>query len=93
MSDTKMKFHITITDNETGDVMQDTDACAIIGGFNNGVTTCTFAATNCGPFDIARTLASAEEAVDGIYELHPELKALATFLKISRAQEESKNEE
>lgn len=70
------KFHITITDNETGRVIQEADTCAIIGGYTNEDGACGMAVVSCGPVDLARAVNAAEAAVDAMYQKNPELKLL-----------------
>lgn len=60
------RFHITITDNETGETIYDTDTTAIIGGFENGDKTNTLVFTDCDFVDIACTLTAAKQAINAI---------------------------
>lgn len=76
MEDKKMKFHITITDNETGETLKDSDACCIIGAFNQGEYTAGMAITCCTAPDLAITINGAEDAINHIKSEHPELELL-----------------
>lgn len=85
----KKRFHITITDNATGETLLDTDSGAIIGGVSSekGCHLITF--TECGPGDMAETLALTEDAVHDQYVMHPELVTLVAGLKSSRAKQKT----
>ena len=60
------RFHVTITDNETGEVIHDKDTTAIIGGFENGDKTTMLVFTDCNFVDIACTLTAAKQAINAI---------------------------
>lgn len=96
MSDTKkMRFHISITDNETGEVLLDSDACAIIGGVNTGKSTIDISVVCCDTFDVVRALVTTEEVVKQNYIDHPEIGLMAMACRAGRINktEEPKNEE
>ena len=93
MSDTKkMKFRITITDNETGETLYDTDAKAIIAAVNEGPKTASLGMFDCDPFGVADTLNGAETALQTIYTDHPELRAVAALFKVMGDQSEEPEE-
>lgn len=92
MNDKKMKFHITITNNETGETLHDEDACAIIAGVNEGDRTGSIIMTDCGPEDLVETLNGAENGVMTVYEGHPELRALALYLKVMNKKQSEETE-
>lgn len=50
-----MRFHVTITDNETGKTIHDTDACAIIAGIEETKGSASFVLTNCGGDEMAKS--------------------------------------
>ena len=54
-----MKYHITITDNETGETRVDQDTCCIIVACDNGPKTRAGAFTDCNSIDLASTVAGA----------------------------------
>lgn len=70
------KFHITITDNETGETLKEADACAIIGACDEGEHTACIVLSKCGPMDLLNTLRGASNAIDRCLEDEPILHAL-----------------
>lgn len=92
-----MKFHITITDNETGEVLHDSDACAIIAGINEGEKGSSAAMIDCGPIDLAEALVAAKKAARAVTDKYTEIGALTKLCEyLERKQsetEETKNEE
>ena len=84
-----MKFHITVTNNETGEVLHDTDACAIIAGINEGEESAVLTMTDCGPIDLAQTLSVTNSAVERVARNHPEIKALAELLPLLAKREQA----
>lgn len=56
------KFHITIKNNETGEILVDDDTCAIIGALDRGEGTGCLGFTVCGPVDLAATATGALKA-------------------------------
>lgn len=58
-----MSFHVTITNNETGNVLNDFDTKAIIGGYDMGDEgTCSFCRCSCPGVDAAATVLATMEA-------------------------------
>lgn len=53
------KYHITITNNETGKVLADTNSDAIIGAFTEGEGTRSVCYTECDAAELAATLTGA----------------------------------
>jgi hypothetical protein len=53
------KYHIIITNNETGQVLEDTDTDAIIGAFIEGEGTRSVCFLACNTPELAATLTSA----------------------------------
>lgn len=80
------EFHITITNNTTGETLHDTDVCAIVGAFNEGERTAVVCLTACNAFDIAATINGANKAIQHICADHPELELFAKLLD-GRSQE------
>lgn len=76
MDNEKMPYHLTITDNETGEVMLDTDSYAIIGsvGVENGASSVGF--TNCDIYELAVAVQAAEGAVAEVKRGEPKLRML-----------------
>ena len=73
------KRHITITDNETGETLQDADTCAIIGGYVVDDGSVGILCVHCHLIDHAKAVHAAERVIERSYQEHPELK-LATLL-------------
>lgn len=81
------KFHITIRDNSTGNVVQDCETSCIVGAFHNDDTddTATLVAANCNTLDLAHTTCCAAQAVQMVQDKRPELAALiAMFVSEGR---------
>lgn len=87
------KFHIRISNNETGEVLQEADTCAIIGGYVNDEGAVGMLLTHCSPLDHARAINAAESAVNASYRARPELKLMALFVAADSTIEEKKVEE
>lgn len=68
------KFHIKITDNETGEVLQESDTCAIIGGYATEDGAVGMALAHCNARDHAKAIHAAETAINTAYTRNPELK-------------------
>lgn len=62
-----MKFHITITDNETGEILHDADSDAILASIYTEETTATVGLVNCN-------LISLSIALTGLMKLESEIK-------------------
>lgn len=88
-----MRFHVTITDNETGKTIHDIDACAIIAGIEETKGSVSFVLTNCGGDEMAKAIMSAEKAAKSVLEKHPELEARVMLYKIIGKHEQVENEE
>ena len=58
------KFHLTITNNETGEIERELDTNAIIGSADDGDGTAIFCYTRCGLVELAATCAGALDAAD-----------------------------
>lgn len=59
------KFHITITENETGKTLIDTDTAAIIGAHDHDdLGTAVFSFTGCNSSTLAATCAAAKKAAN-----------------------------
>lgn len=74
-----MKFHLTIKNNETGEVLRDTDCNAIIGGITyNEKKTCV-ALTECNWKELMNCAMAADEAISKV--IPDQLRSLFTFLR------------
>lgn len=58
------KFHLTITNNITGEIEKELDTDAIIGAADDGAGTCVICVTGCKLVELAATCAGALKAVD-----------------------------
>lgn len=58
------KFHITITDNETGETIRDYDINSIIAGIDLGDTVSACVICEGTPSDLAHTAFAAKDAID-----------------------------
>ena len=85
----KLKFHITITNIETGETLHDSDACAIMAAVNDGTGTRGMTLTECDAFDLAEVLASAERSLRDVYDKEPELRPLVQFISEQRQKPEN----
>lgn len=86
------KFHIKITNNETGEVIHDSDTCAIFGGYAKEDGAVGMACAHCGPVEHAKAMHAAETSIKEVYRLHPELK-LMVLLTEARSTVEERREE
>lgn len=55
----KMRYHLTITDNQSGEVIKDVDFCALIGGLYDENGTAEYAVVDCDDFKLGMTLMAA----------------------------------
>lgn len=75
------KFHITITDNETGETLKEADACAILGAYRGDEYTASIVLSQCRTLDLLSTLRGASAAIDRCLEDEPLLRALYEVTK------------
>ena len=59
-----MKYHLTIKDNETGEILNDGDYCAIIGGVSTEKETTEVVLTDCEALPLIFCASSAQDAID-----------------------------
>lgn len=93
----RLKYHITLTDNETGEVIHDGDIEAIIGAFSTETRTAAIAKTSCSLRGLVATIVAAEDAIEhviqgddsGILEL---LLDLAKLENQMQSKEENKED-
>lgn len=62
------KFHLTITNNITGEIEKELDTDAIIGAMNTDESTCGVCLADCNLIDLAATCAGALRSVDRAME-------------------------
>lgn len=74
------KFHITIKNNETGEIMHDIDTKAIIGAFDSQDKTECIAVTECDPMTLASTVNGVKSVLEKILDDRPEVNALAELI-------------
>ena len=83
-----MKFHIVITNNETGEVRVDTTADAIITSIHTEETTDRLSAASCNFCAFAETVAGLMNELEDIKKEHPEVyKEAKKYRKIMKTKE------
>lgn len=100
MSDTKkMPFHLTITDNETGETVRELDFEALVGTAHiaEGKAAGLYM-TRCNSFALVETVISGEHLIDRVKKEQPEVAMLCALHKLSgiepeTEETETKNEE
>lgn len=70
------KFHIIITNNETGEVMREHDSDAIIAGIDAGDRVACICHIDCDDNTLAATCFAAREAIDAGLEDEPAVQRL-----------------
>lgn len=76
------KWHVVITDNETGEVVEDAQSNAIIGAVEKNESVACIGFTNCNGKDLLRTLISAKKAIKNISDKMPkEIMLLAELFE------------
>lgn len=75
------KFHIVITDNETGETLKDADACAIIGACNEGEYSAGIVLSECNTIDLLHALRAASASIDKCLEGEPVLRVMYEVAK------------
>lgn len=68
------KFHLTITDNETGETKCDLDTSAIVTAFDEGTHTRYILMANCSIYDTASVIDCAMDGVKRDLKKDPELR-------------------
>lgn len=86
------KFHIKITDNETGEVLQEADTCAIVGGYVNEEGSVGMALIHCNTLEHAKAIHAAEASINQMYSRRPELKLLVLLTSANSTIEERTEE-
>lgn len=87
------KFHITITNNETGESVFDTDSDAIIGAVCNDTGATAIAFTNCGTKTYAQTIAAVQMVVNGLLKedkkLNPLVRKMRFYLQCQNRRDDN----
>lgn len=78
------KFHITITNNETREILDDKDTDCIIGAYAADGGAYAIGHTSCNGGTLLGTISSVERAIDRICENSPELKMLREFFGLAK---------
>ena len=76
------KYHITITENETGKVHYDMDINIIIGAFRRDDGIQGVAAICCNPLELASTVETVRNVLGEVEENNPELKQLTEIVRM-----------
>ena len=88
-----MKFHIVITDNETGEVLKDVNANAILASVHTEEVTDMLEATHCNGLAFAETVAGLMDLLEDIKKEHPIVcKSAKKYRKITKTKENEINE-
>ena len=80
--DTNNKFHLTITDNQTGEVMRDLDIVALAGAIHtgeDGIAQGIFLG-RCNRLTTAETVKGAEYTLERVYKEDPLLHLLTAMM-------------
>ena len=83
------KFHITITNNETGEVVHDMDTGAIIGAIGGAEDEGAYSIglTACNLMDLATAVASAKKAVDILLEKNPAVRLVIELASLKEVND------
>ena len=81
------KFHITITNNETGETVRDHDTNAILAVVDHGEQTGSLLLTACDVDTMLNVVARLEELTKRIYKKNPELFLLLKAFQAKKARE------
>lgn len=90
--DAKKSFHITITDNETGEVFHDVDSDCIIGAVHGDEHTAGIALLKCGPTEAADTVVAVKSTIKEAKEVHPEIELFEMLHNYAKTQSEATEE-
>ena len=78
-----MKFHLTITNNETGETIRDENINAILAGIHNEKGTASIVITECTAVDLLPTIIAAKSAVKTCTDDDP---MLALFVALTEGK-------
>ncbi len=80
-----MKFHITIKDNETGEIIHDKDTNAIIGAINGAEnSTAVIGITSCNTIELLATMRGALQSVKEIRESNPKISLMEDLISMCK---------
>lgn len=87
-----MKFHITITNNETGETLQDLDTNVILAAIHSPEDegTHAIAISSSGPVELATSIRGLQRIIDDQLERHPIIKLLLASISSEVAVDLSK---
>ena len=74
-----LKYHIEITDNETGKVLEDSDCSCLIGSFGNSQGAAEVAVYSCGLIDIVATVTSALKSIEKVCSENEDVAMLTKY--------------
>ena len=74
-----MKFHVTIKNNETGEILHDDDCNAIIGGICENEKSASVVFTSCNGLALARCVFSAKKAIDESIPEDPIIRSMVAL--------------
>ena len=88
------QFHLTITDNVTGEVYRDTDIDAIIGAIHTDENeTGGIFMTSCSGIALGQTMDAMKTVLKRAYSENPELEVLEAIVRSHMAQSVSEYSE
>ena len=88
-----MKYHITIKDNETGEIFIDADSACIIYSADIGEETMTGAHISCKPIDLYLTHEALKEELDSLENEHIEIGLIRRMCNHYKKENEIKGDE
>ena len=77
------KFHIIFKNNETGEIIHDTDTDAIIGAIHLEEKTACVGLTNCNGAELLSTIRGAKQVIKEMVEENPALSILDMLAKFT----------
>lgn len=78
----KKKWHLTIVNNETGEVLRDLDTGVIVGACDVDEDNTGVFSLICGSgAEVLATLMCAEETIENTYKKHPDVKVLKAIVE------------
>lgn len=83
------KFHLVITDNETGETHIDCDTKCIIGAFEDGNRSGSLAIAACNAIELAGSISAARGVIKRVLSEKPKIAALVEMEELfSKLKEE-----
>ena len=83
----RMPFRMVITNNETGEVIQELDMCALTGAAQTTKNnTASIGLTACNALELVAAIAGAQEAIAEMLKNKPEIKSLLDFTVMAKAK-------